>query len=243
VGQVIAETIRVYGSRFVPALALGLPIACANLVTFERHEADDVVSAGEALKVTLVLVIGTPLITAAYAWACTMVTGRRAGLHAWLTAIAAGSLVFVPAAILAGWFQLAAVVWLGVFGPVVPVALLEERAFASSFGRAWRLSRNDLVHAIGGLAALAVVFGLSRNVLAFVLRSQADNTIRGSLFLADLVLSPLLFLGGVLVYEDLAARVRSPGRRPRRRDADVPDADHAHREGRADAQVEPGPSA
>ena len=37
--------------------------------------------------------------------------------------------------------------------------------------------------------------------------SQADATVRVSIFLADVVVSPLLYLGGAIVYVDLAARV------------------------------------
>jgi hypothetical protein len=243
VGQLVAETIRVYGKRFVPAVFLGIPIAVANFAAFERHHTGHQLTAGDAIKVALVLLALAPVTTLAYAWSCVLVTGRGAARPAWIVALATGTIVFVPAAFLAGWFALAAVAWLGIFGSVVPAAMLEGRSFRGAFRRAWELARADPVHAVGGLAALAIVFGLSRNVLAFVLRSQADNTLRVSLLLADLVLSPLLFLGGVLVYEDLEARVVSRGRRPRRRDADLPDADHAHREGRADAQVEPGPSA
>jgi hypothetical protein len=40
-----------------------------------------------------------------------------------------------------------------------------------------------------------------------LLRSQADNTLRAAVFLADLVLSPMLFFGGALLYLNLAARV------------------------------------
>ena len=53
-----------------------------------------------------------------------------------------------------------------------------------------------------------IVFVLSRVALAFLLREQADNTIRAAVFIADLVISPLLFLGGALLYFDQRARVR-----------------------------------
>jgi hypothetical protein len=99
------------------------------------------------------------------------------------------------------------------------------------------------VHALGGLATLAILFGLTRLAMGFLLRSTADNTIRASIFLADLVVSPLLYLGGAMVFIDLTARVGSSSRKRRRPDADVPDADDAHGEGRADAELEPGPSA
>jgi hypothetical protein len=243
IGQLVAETVRTYAARFAPSVALGLPIAVANALAFERAEVHGAVATGHALRIGLILLAMAPFATLAYAWACVIVTAVHPPRRSWAIALAAGTLVFLPAAFLAGWFALAAVAWLAVWGPVVPAAMLEGRSFTGAFRRAWEVARADLVHAIGGLAALAVVFGLTERVLAFVLRSQADNALRASLFLADLVLSPLLFLGGVLVYQDLAARVVSPGRRPRRNDADLSDADHAHREGRADPQVQSGPPA
>jgi hypothetical protein len=60
-----------------------------------------------------------------------------------------------------------------------------------------------------------------------VLRSQADNTIRTSIFLADLVVSPLLYLGAALIFADLVARVGSAATR-RRSDADLSAADDPH---------------
>jgi hypothetical protein len=74
---------------------------------------------------------------------------------------------------------------------------------------------------------------LTRVVLALVLDSQAENTVRTAIFLADAVLAPLVFLGAALLYVDQEARLRSRDRR-KERDADVPDADDADREGRPD---------
>jgi hypothetical protein len=41
------------------------------------------------------------------------------------------------------------------------------------------------------------------------LHSQSNTGQRAAVFVADLVLSPLLFLGGALLYRDQAARVGS----------------------------------
>ena len=48
-----------------------------------------------------------------------------------------------------------------------------------------------------------------------LLNSQADNTVRTAIFLADAVLAPLLFIGGAILYVDQEARLRS--RRDERR--------------------------
>ena len=79
---------------------------------------------------------------------------------------------------------------------------------AEPLRRGLQLARADFVHVFGSLAALAIVYFLSRTVLLFLLRTQGDNAVRTAGFLADLVLSPLLFLGAALVYWDQAARVR-----------------------------------
>ena len=63
------------------------------------------------------------------------------------------------------------------------------------------------MHALGSIAALVVVFFLSRQVLVSLLRGQADETIRVAIFLADIVLAPLMLLGTAMLYFDQAARV------------------------------------
>lgn len=197
VGQVVAEALKLYGSRFWSCLALGLPIAIADPLAFDRP-------LGQR---TAVLVALAPLFTLAYAEACAIEAASRPPRRSWLLALGLGTVVFVPAAATLGWFVLLAIAWLGVVGWVVPVALHEGLGVRATVRRALELGRADIVHAIGGIAALVLVFGLTRNVLAWLLRSQADNTVRVSVFLADIVISPLVFLGCALLYRDLVARV------------------------------------
>jgi hypothetical protein len=73
--------------------------------------------------------------------------------------------------------------------------------------RAWQLARADFVHAAGSLFTLAVVVILSQSVLVFILRGFGDADVSTALFLASVVLSPLLFVGTALLYVDQAARV------------------------------------
>src|SRR5207245_1075790 len=87
-----------------------------------------------------------------------------------------------------------------------PAAAVEGAGLRESFQRSLTLARADVVHALGGLATFALVFGLTKGVLILLLRGQGDATDRVALFLADLVLSPLLFLGPALLYADQAAR-------------------------------------
>ena len=230
VGQAVAETIRLYGERFARALPIGLVVAVANQLTIGRSR--------EA--VTLVLLVAAPVFTLAFAYATGLALEVRASARSWLVALLVGTVVFVPAALLFPWFAIASVFWLALVGLCVPVAVAERRGIADSLRRAVELARAGYVHAAASFLTFAVLFVLTRTALALVLRSQADSAVRTAIFLADTLLAPLLFLGAVIVYVDLDARLRSRGERGKERDADLPDADDHHREGRADASREPG---
>jgi hypothetical protein len=162
-----------------------------------------------------VLLLAAPVFSAAYAYACALEAEHPIERRRWLVALAAGSLVFVPAALLFPWFALAAVLWLGLVGLAVPAAVREGSSFTASLRRGLQLGRADYLHAAGSLATLVILFFLTRIGLALLLESQADNTVRTAIFLSDAVLAPLLFLGGAILYEDQKARLdsrRDPGK-------------------------------
>ena len=120
-------------------------------------------------------------------------------------------LVFVPAPLLAavlGLLALPALAYLAFFGWVVPAALVEGKGVRESFRRSVGLGRADYVHALGGLATLAILFYVVRLMLALLLRGGGEITERSAAGLADLVLSPMLFIGSALLYLDQAARVK-----------------------------------
>ena len=201
VGQLVAESIRLYGQHFLRALALGVVVSVINQLTGDLDRA----------AVAVILVVAAPVFAAAYAYASVLVTGARAPLRSWLVAVAVGSVVFVPAALLFPWFALASVLWLALVGLAVPAAMVEGRSFRGSLRRGLELARADYIHAAGSLATLVILFFLMRLGLALLLESQADNTVRTAIFLSDTVLAPLLFLGGALLYVDQEARLRSRG--------------------------------
>jgi len=203
VGQLVAESVRLYGGRFWPSVALGVPVAVADALSIDR-------SVGENVVLFLVF---SPLFTAAYVGASGLVLGRP-DRRAVLVALAVGTLVFAAAALVLPWFALIAVAWLALVGLAVPAAVAERIGVLASLRRAVELARADYVHALGSLATLAIVFFVLRFPLAFLLRSQADNTIRAAVFVADLVVSPLLFLGAALLYVDQAARLTRPESAP-----------------------------
>jgi len=234
VGQVIAETIQVYQRKPWRALGIGLLPGIAGVVGAELSRWDALVFA---------LVVGAPVFTLSYLLGCGLVTGAPVRGRRGPRAFAAGIAVFVPFPILASFFLVPGILWFAFFGLVVPVVLVEGLPTWEAFGRARELARADFVHIFGGLMALGALVVLSQLVVLVLLRGFADAAARPAALLAGIVLTPVLFIGAAVLYGDQVARVRSGGRRSRRRDADLPDADHAHREGRADAQVEPGTSA
>ena len=185
---------------------IGLPPA--GLAVLSRHVSRD-------LALVLAPTLYGALLSASFVLASTIVLARRPRTSRLVLAWAAGWLVFVPVPFLVFGFVLPALAWLAAFGLVVPVLVAEEHGLRAAFGRAWRLARADFVHALGSLATLAIVVRLTENVLILLLKGQADVALRTAIVLADLVLSPLLFVGAALLYYDQAARV---GRRERRRD-------------------------
>lgn len=175
---------------------------------------------GTAVRVALFLVC-SPLLALAFAYACTLAAKAPPDRRTLAAATGIGTLVLVPVSFVFTWFALAAAVYLSFLGLAVPAAVVERTGLRASLRRAVQLGRADWVHALGSIAALVVVFFLSRQVLVSLLRGQADETIRGAIFLADVVLAPVLLLGTALLYFDQAARVGlDRGRRRRAADAE-----------------------
>jgi hypothetical protein len=218
VGQVIAESIRFYGSAFWRVLPLGLPLAVV-----------DQASIRQPLGVQMLIFwAATPLFAAGYVWACRLVLDAR---PTW-RAVALAALVWLPFPALRAVFVLPAIAWLAFIGLAVPATMVEGLGVRDALVRGRRLGTADYVHALGSLAALVLVVGIADNTLSALLHTQGNNGARVAVFLSDLVLSPLLFVGGALLYVDQAARVGS-----RHAHLHPPvDPDPA---GRPDPQVEP----
>jgi hypothetical protein len=97
--------------------------------------------------------------------------------------------------------------WLALVGLSVPAALVERLGVKDALARGVRLGRVDYVHALGGLATLAIVVAATQFLAALALQDFADNTARAAGFIAGVVISPILFLGAALLYQDQAARL------------------------------------
>jgi hypothetical protein len=194
VGQLVAETVRFYGDSFWRVLPLGLPIALLNQI-----------SAGHRVWIQVaILAAFAPALSAAYVAACLLV--RRGP---WVGPLGLGTLLVLPVPPLMLLFILPAVAWLALVGLAVPAAVFERLQPLDALRRGAQLSRADYVHALGSLAALTIIFGVTKLALIVLLHGQADAAERTALFLGDLVLSPLLFVGAALLYFDQSARVES----------------------------------
>jgi hypothetical protein len=202
----VAESLRLYGRRFWAVLPLGLVPAGLDQALHRR---------GWVTETVVLLTLGAGAMTIAYERAAVIVLDAKPDRRRLLRAFAIGVVAFLPIPVLVHLYILPSLAWLALVGLAVPVALVEGTGFADSFRRAVRLARADYIHALGSLATLALVYFLSRTVLVLLLQGQGDQTERIALFLGDLALSPLLFVGGALLYVDQSARlVESRGRRP-----------------------------
>jgi len=230
VGQLVAESMRLYGRRFWPSLVLGLPIAVVTIVSARHSLAAQMV----------VLWIATPFLTAAYVRAVSIASPEPLGRDAVLRAYLVGLVVFLPVPVLVRTYVLPALAWLALFGLAVPAAAYEGLRFRDALMRGRRLATADYVHALGSLCALAIVYFVTRFMLQLLLHGQADAAEYVAAFIADLIVSPLLFLGPALLYFDQAARVVDSKPREKRRspDAGLHPAVDAHRSGRPDPEVE-----
>jgi hypothetical protein len=225
VGQLVAESIRFYGSRFWAALPLGVPLAVCDQASVHRSGSVQM----------LVYAAATPLFVGGYLWALRLVHSRAPTA----TAVGIAVLVYLPFPALRALYILPGLAWFAFIGLAVPAAMLEHRRFRDALTRGRRLGTVDYGHSLGALAALVLVVGVSGNTLSALLHTQGSESQRVALLLSDLVLSPLLFVGGALLYLDQAARIGSPRpHRRSRRDAHLHPPLDADAAGRSDPQVE-----
>lgn len=201
VGQLVGETLKLYGDRWLAALAIGLPAAILSSVTttFSRAETLAVVPIAGALAVTFSFLIASSVVTGV------SLRSREAR-----TAFLVGVVIYLPFPFLAVLFVLPGLAWFALIGLALPATLAEGLSFRRAFGRGIELGRADYAHALGGLATLTILVFITQIAVSQVLQNFADNSERIAAFLAGLVLSPLIFLGAALLYLDQSARVRHP---------------------------------
>jgi hypothetical protein len=200
VGQLVAEAVRLYGRRFWWSLAIGLPPAALSVA---------VASLSRTPGVVLFVASGGVVLTASYIGGVVIAHSPPLDRRRVLTAFAVGVLVFAPFSVLVFLYVLPGLAWLALFGLAVPAALVEGAGLRTALGQGLRLGRADYVHALGGLCALAIVVVASLFLTALALQNFADNTARAAGFLAGVAISPILFLGAAILYEDQRARLRA----------------------------------
>jgi hypothetical protein len=208
IGQLVAETLKLYGRHLRLALAIGLAPATVDAVATELSR---------PVLLVFVPLAGGILFTAAFIAASVVATGAEPERRRLLTAFGVGFCVFVPFPFLVSVFILPGLVWLAFVGLSVPAAVAEGLGMRASLARGLQLGRTDYVHALGSLATLAIIVFLTRAMLFILLRGFGESTERAASYLADLVVSPLLFLGAGVLYLDQSARVGSSLRAERSR--------------------------
>jgi hypothetical protein len=170
----------------------------------------------KAVWLVAMITAGSLLMTAAYIRACVLLLGPEHVRDRLPRAFAVGVVAFLPFPVLMLGFVVPGLAWLALVGLAVPVVLVEGAGVGASFRRAVTLARAGYGHAFGSLFTLVLVYFLSRTILVLLLRGQGDQTERIAVFLADVALSPLLFVGSALLYIDQTARLEKAleSRRP-----------------------------
>jgi hypothetical protein len=234
VGQLVAESVKLYGARFWPSLALGIGPAVFGVADRELEG---------ATRAVFDLFVGPVVFAASYGGAVALVRPIGRGRYV-LVALAVGFIAFLPicvARVVTDFpgINLMAVAWLALLCLAVPAALVERRSFVDSLRRGVQLARADYLHVLGSLATLLITIFLTGLVLFFSLRELSDQALRVAALLALLVLTPIFMLGAAILYVDQEARVESGPRPRRKRDADVHSAFESDGAGRSDAEGEP----
>ena len=197
IGQLVAETLRFYGDHVWTSFALGvgpaaLTVAAAKLPRDER---------------VLTFAIGWPIImTFSYVTACFVVSRAPFSAERLATAAAVGLVVSIPVPILITLVILPAVLWLALLGMAVPAAVNEGVGIRESLRRGLTLGRADYVHAAGTLATLVLLVVLTQLMLYQLLHGLSDQAAAIAAFLASTVITPVLFIGSAMLYEDQRAR-------------------------------------
>jgi hypothetical protein len=211
----VAESIRLYGARFWPSLALGVGPGLLGIAAAELHG---------ALRVASVVGLGPLVLASSYAGAVALLRPIARGKYL-AAALAIGYLAFLPVCVSRLWIfpgiYLVALAWLALIGLGVPAALLERRGYRDALRRGVQLARADYVHALGSLATLAITIFLTGLVIFFSIREGSGQALRIAAGLALVVLAPLFVLGAAVLYLDQEARVESGPRPRRRRDGDL----------------------
>jgi hypothetical protein len=213
-GELLAETVRIYGERIWAIAGIGAFLAGAIVivgVSDQLFVAIAIIALAFTVSYAVAarVALGDP---AAEAWAQ---VGLRAPILAPLTVIVSLPFVLGVIDVLILFFSVA---WLAFVGLAIPVAMIERAPGASWFGqigfavtRATDLARVEFLHVLGVSAALALIYALLGPLLGVLLTGFADNGGIAARAIANGVLGPFFFLGlSVLYFEQRARALSSP---------------------------------
>jgi hypothetical protein len=190
IGQLVAETIRLYERRFPWSLALGIGPAAVVAGLYE---------VGFRPALAFVVAAWVIVCSASLVGACLLAMDEKPPRELVTRGFAVGLIVALPATVLT-------LIGLAVVGLSVPAAMVERLPVGRALRRGVALAAVDLVHALGSMATLVLVAFLTQILLFVLLNSASDQATVISGFLANLVVSPLLFLGTAVLYDDQSAR-------------------------------------
>ena len=212
-GELLAETVRLYGERVWAAAGIGAFLAGAILLI------------GVVSHLLVAVFIVAPAVTVCWAVAARIALGDPA-VEAWaqagvrapvllpLTVIVSLPFVLGVVDVLILFFSVA---WISFVGLAIPVAMIERAPEGTSwFGqigfaltRATDLARPEFLHVLGVSAALTVIYALFGPFLGLLLTGFADNGSLAARVMANGVLGPFFFLGLSLLYFEQRSRALS----------------------------------
>ena len=215
-GEILAETVSIYGERLRAAIGLGLVYAV-------------VVVAASLVHLAVSYVVAALMFTMASGVAVRLVAGDtfREG---WAQVLVRFPVILILAVVVGVPFALASYLsvlfilvafWLGLTVFAVPAAMVEQtRASGGAFQvvsyaleRTLTLAKVDYLHATGVVAALLIINVVFNVLIAGLLIGLADNETRIAAALVQVVLAPFFFLGlSVLYFEQRARAAVSSGR-------------------------------
>lgn len=218
-GELLAETVRLYGERIWAAFGLGAFIAATILLgLFTGH-------------VAAYLAVVSVAFTAAYAAAARLVSGDRFG-EAWAQVAVRFPTLLVLTLVVSLPFEIGrvdpiillfTVAWVAATGFSIPITVLEREAapggwFAQlgyALQRSIALARAEYFHAAGVVAALVLVYVLVGNLLTGALVGFGESGRLTASLLVQVVLAPFFFLGlSVLFFEQRARASSTRGSTP-----------------------------
>jgi hypothetical protein len=215
-GELLAETVRLYGDRVKAVAGVGLFLA-VTLVLADLT--------GHVIGFVVVLALA---FTAAYAASARIVAGDRfveacaqVGLRVPILLVLT-LVVSVPFVLgrIDPVLVLFAVAWLAFVGFSIPVAMLERdpeaeawyRRLGYSLYRSVDLARAEYLHALGIVAAFVIAYLLLVPILAALLVGFGENGRFAAFVIANGVIGPFFFLGLNVLYFEQRARALSSRR-------------------------------